>query len=228
MAQRLTHLFALLGVFVWTGCVVTSVHPHVDADKSVNDPKLFGAWVMESDKESVWLHVGPRSPAGQTLLVLNQPSKETREFGWMGGELLTAPAGTDAVASLGFEYEGKDDGTMAPVERKSWFLLRYQVSGDTLKLERLDNDATAEAIRRGEVAGEAPAVPTGPQGDKKAGPPTLQAFPQGLAAWLSHKDSAAKGPVWVEFAVFSRAKAAVPPTARTPETPSPKPAAKPR
>lgn len=228
MAQRLTHLFVWLGAFAWSGCVVTSVHPHVDAEKSVNDPRLFGAWVMDNDKDAIWLHVGPRAPAGQTLLMLNQSRKETQEFGWMSGELLTAPAGTDAIGSLGFELESKADGTVSPVDRKSWILMRYHVDGDTLRLERLDNDPTAEAIRRGEVAGEAPDQAATAEGDRKAAPPTLQAFPEGLAAWLSHKDSAAKGPVWVEFAVFSRAKAAAPAPAKPPTAPPVKPAAKPR
>jgi hypothetical protein len=178
-----------------SGCVTTSQFPHVEPAAAVADARLSGTWLLSKGTERTWLHIGPGSPQGQSLLVVHQDTRPDREQGGMGGRILTAPAGKDPVASVALDWEFGEDGAPKAADKAQWLLLRYRLDGQSLQIERLDDDATGKAVQAGELLGQYQATGDG----KHPAAPQLQTPTPKLAAWLA--SGKAK---WHQWGVWTR------------------------
>jgi hypothetical protein len=152
-------LAAVAACLLSAGCD-DSKNPLSDPQKSKPDARLTGVWRLR-DKEGdvTYYHigsVGDKLPPSvmRVLGVRHEKNGNVRP----GGDLLIFPTtlGTDTYLNV----IGVDDQQIGLLEKKGWnpqiagfFLLKYQVEGDTLLIRLMDGDAKKKAIEGGKVKG---------------------------------------------------------------------------
>ena len=119
----------------------------------INDPALEGTWTGKVDKSSqgsTYFHF--LANEGESMTLLGVTTKQDQDKGgWSMFALTTATLGSHRYINA---REISDDGKPATPDKQATNIpLLYTISGDTLTLYLLDEDATTAAIAAHKIAG---------------------------------------------------------------------------
>jgi hypothetical protein len=159
---RAALLLCPLALISLTGCQwVVSKHPLSDEETSQIDERLIGTWEFETSD-----HAQPETPDPTVpkkvvprFVIGRLPGKETlHEMAAIGVDsdgrvqIHRAPA---AATQLGDErYLSFQVGEAEPVEKRKYWIMRYEVHGPhEIRLYLLDYHKVAAAIERAEITG---------------------------------------------------------------------------
>lgn len=137
-----------------------SKNPLSDPEKAAPDAEFVGVWRSANDGSADYYHVaaaGGKLPAG----VLRMISVSHAKNGVLArpGEMLAFSTilGEDRylnVASIDDkELDQFEKAGWKPELVKGYFIIKYQVQGDTLKLWTMERDARRKAIESGKIKG---------------------------------------------------------------------------
>ncbi len=174
--MRFIPYMAALAALALTACLpVTSKVPVGTSLGFKVDPALLGTWKATGPDggEPAYVHILGNDDGTMTAVLITPPQKEN-PGDWSVYRLRVATLGANHVinAQESFANNKPSDGPLAELNT----LLLYRSSGpNKIVLYQMDDKATADAIRAGDIAGD---IQPGDNGDVHitAGEPALDAF----------------------------------------------------
>ena len=160
MRTRFTTFLLAVAGLLCASCV-DSKNPLCDPLKAKTDAQLAGAWRAKMDDGGIeYYHVGPvrgNLPAGMMRAV----SIVHKDDGTVArpGELLLFPTTIgknhflNVLAVEDKDLEQLDNSGWKPNLVKGFFIVKYQIQGDTLTVWGIDADAKGKAIEAGKIKG---------------------------------------------------------------------------
>ena len=160
---RLLFAFAFAGICLSMASCIDSKNPISDPEKAKVDQKFLGVWRM-ADKggDVIYYHVGlagGKLPRG----VLRAISIRHNKDGSVGGPdellLFCTEAGNSRFLNVAC-VDRKED--LEKLDQSGWnaklvnayFIIKYELKDDSLKLWQMDRNAKAKAIEAGKIKGE--------------------------------------------------------------------------
>lgn len=174
--MRLPHLLAFAAAIALTACL--PVTTRVPAGSTVGfkpDPALLGSWrARDPDGDmATFIHIVGNDDGSMTAIMVEPPHKGSNGE-WSTFRLTAATLGTNHLMNVQETLTGGKPAETPPGQGQYLFL--YCAGGNnTLMLYRMDDNATAAAVRAHEIAGE---TESGQGGDVRitAGEPALDTF----------------------------------------------------
>ena len=144
-------MLALLLVVVVGGCTRLE-HPIVAAEGPTLDPALVGDWEYSNEQGSMHLAIRADGGAGALVVTTNETGEKTKVEHY---RLVTAQLEQRSYASV----QSTDPENAAA---EAWFYLPYELpTRDLLIVRSASDDAWADAVRNGTVAGVIEKTSTG-------------------------------------------------------------------
>lgn len=160
MRTRFTTFLLAVAGLLCASCV-DSKNPLCDPLKAKTDAQLAGAWRAKMDDGGIeYYHVGPaggKLPAGMMRAVSIVHQADGTILGRSDHLLFPTTLGENhflnVLAVEDKDLEQLDNSGWKPDLIKGFFIVKYQVQGDTLTVWFIDADAKGRAIEAGKING---------------------------------------------------------------------------
>ncbi len=162
---------ALLCLFL-ASCCLESKNPLSDPQKAKADARLAGVWRLGEGSDVIYYHVGrlgqkfPKGMMGALAVGYSEDGKLMMDAGRM--LIFPTTSGESNYLNVGIvderkwksseekssEEKSSEELGWQPEIVKEYYILKYQVKGDTLALQVMNPGVTERAIKTGEIKGK--------------------------------------------------------------------------